>query len=299
MSDAIRASIVVPVLNGMPTVTDMLRAVASQAAVGFAFETILVDGGSRDGTVEAARAAGVTVLEEPRRGPGIARDVGLRAARGEIICHIDADTVPTRRWLAELVAAFDDPSVVLAGGKTLSFPPTTPAQRYMAASGRIDSDEYVTRPIFPFVPSRNMAVRREAALAIDGWAEECITGEDVDFCHRLLAAYPSTIAYRERAIVFHYNRETDDQLTRQAWAYGEGAAHLYLRYPDEVSWGARDALHVGRTLATNAMKASVLSLGERLGRVPAERAELARYDHLWWWSFWRGFYSFRRTREYR
>jgi glycosyltransferase involved in cell wall biosynthesis len=295
-----RFSVVVPVLNAAATVGDMLHALASQAGVAAGeSETIIVDGGSTDGTPEIVARAGVTLLVEPKRGPGAARNTGLRAASGDIVCHVDADAVPTRRWLRELVAAFDDPTVTLVAGKSLSFPPRTPAQRYMARSGRIDAVEYVRRPIFPFAPSRNMAVRRAAALAIGGFAEECITGEDVDFSHRLLRAFPSAIVYAERAIVFHHDRETDDALARQAWSYGEGVAHLYLRYPDDTHWGARDALRAAQVIGARALAAVALAGARRLRVAAAERAELARYHWLWTWAFWRGFYSYRRLRAYR
>jgi glycosyltransferase involved in cell wall biosynthesis len=299
--EGLRASVIVPVLNGEATIEKMLAGLDAQAGIQRDdWEIIVVDGGSTDKTQQIVAAhKGVKLLVETRRGPGVARDTGLRAARGNIVCHLDADSMPTRRWLVSLLSVFDDSSVVLAGGKTLSLPPETPAQRYMARSGRIDGAEYVTRPVFPFVPSRNMAVRREAALAIDGWSSELITGEDVDFCHRLLAKFPSRIAYEEKAILLHRDRETSEGLAKQAWGYGEGMAHLYDRYPDETTWRTRDALHVASQVTTRAITVGVLGALKSLRIVSADSAEHAYHHWLWSWSFWRGFYSFRRAHEYR
>jgi glycosyltransferase involved in cell wall biosynthesis len=301
LDEALRASVVVPVLNGQSTIEKMLAGLEAQAGIPRdEWELIVVDGGSTDNTQQIVRAhTRAKLIIEPRRGPGVARDTGLRAAKGTIICHLDADSMPTRRWLVSLLAAFDDPSIVLAAGKTLSLPPETAAQRYMASSGRIDGAEYVTRPVFPFVPSRNMAVRRDAALAIGGWASELITGEDVDFCHRLLKKFPSRIAYEEKAILLHRDRETTAGLGKQAWGYGEGMAHLYDRYPDETTWRARDALYVVSQLAGRAINASARAALKSLRMVSAESAEQAYHHWLWSWSFWRGFYSFRRSHEYR
>lgn len=298
MSTSPRASVVIPVLNGEDTLGDVLTGLAAQAPLDGGFEVVVVDGGSTDRTAEIAERSGATLLVEPKRGPGAARHLGQRAAQGEILCFLDADTFPTRRWVREMVAAFDDASVVLAGGKTVSFPPETGAQRYMAASGRIDSLEYIQRPIFPFTPSRNMAVRRSVALET-GWAVECITGEDVDFCHRVLKRHPGPIAYRERAVLMHRDRATDDGLRRQAWSYGEGTAHLYQRYPDEVEWSWLNDLEVRGKLIARGINAGLLTVGSALRRQGREEAELARYHLLWSRSFWRGFYSFRRTGEYR
>ena len=299
MSGPVTVSVVVPALNAAATIGDMLAGLAGQAGVVGEHETIVVDGGSDDGTREIVERSGATLLIEPKRGPAAARNLGLRQAKGAVVCHLDADAYPTRYWLRELIEPFAHTEVVLVAGKTVSFPAGNAVQRYMASSGRIDAIDYIRRPVFPFVPSRNMAVRRHAALAIGGWAEECITGEDVDFCHRLLAHYPMPIVYREKALLLHRNRDTDDALCKQAWSYGEGTAHLYERYPTEVHWSLLDHLKVGAKLAARAIKPNALRLGCAIGLADRERIELAHYDWRWSLSFWSGFYSYRRTREYR
>lgn len=159
-------SVIVPALNRASTIRDMLSALANQASPPKGAEIIIVDGGSTDGTREIALEFDVTLLEERRPGPGAARNLGLRHANGEIIAHLDTDTIPTRQWLSELVRPFEDPNVYLVGGRILDYRPETPAERYIAAQGLHDPKNNLFREIFPFVPSINMAVRREAAL---GW----------------------------------------------------------------------------------------------------------------------------------
>ncbi len=299
MSRAVAVSVVVPALNAAATIGDMLAGLAGQAGVARDHEIIVVDGGSSDGTREIVQRSGATLLIEPKRGPAAARNLGLRHATGAVICHLDADAFPTRYWLSELIAPFERADVVLVAGKTVSLPSENAVQRYMASSGRIDAVDYIHRPLFPFVPSRNMAVRRDAALAIGGWAEECITGEDVDFCHRLLARDPKPIVYQEKALLLHRNRDTDEALCKQAWSYGEGTAHLYERYPTEVQWSPFDHLKVGAKLVARAIAPIALRLGRAIGLADRERIELAHYDWRWSLSFWSGFYSYRRTGAYR
>src|SRR5438128_6095327 len=152
--------VVVPVRNGAGTMADLLEALlGGQSAPAADTEVVVVDNGSTDGTREIVRGRGVMLLEEPNLGPAAARNCGLRHARGEVVAHLDADTLPTRRWLAELVAPFADPEVVLVAGRTLSYPPETPAERYVAASGLFETERAIRRRPFPFAPSLNLAVR--------------------------------------------------------------------------------------------------------------------------------------------
>ena len=76
-------------------------------------ERVVVDGGSRDGTPERARAVGATVLET---GPGRARQLqaGVDASKGEVVLFLHADTRLPSGWRRAVREALQDPSV--AGG---------------------------------------------------------------------------------------------------------------------------------------------------------------------------------------
>jgi len=292
--------VVVPVLNGAATIGDMLRALTACSPRPPQLEIIVVDNGSTDATPEiVSRYDGVTLLTEPRRGAAAARNTGLRHATGEVILHCDADTLPTRRWIVELASCFSDPTVNLAAGRTLNFPPTTPAERYLAGFQLYDAEANINRPVLPFAASMNMAVSRSAALAIGGWNEEMMTSEDVDFCTRLLARYPAPIRYAPGAVLFHRNRSSDAALKRQAWSYGEGVADTYRRYPNVVPWGVVQYANLTRNLISRSLAPllwrarSVFSTG---GESETERAS---YHRMWTWWFWRGFFSFQRSGRYR
>lgn len=82
-------SIVVPTLDeaaGLATTLEPLQPLRGRGC-----EVIVVDGGSRDRTVEIARRLCDVVLSAPR-GRGTQLNAGARAARGEVLLFLHADT---------------------------------------------------------------------------------------------------------------------------------------------------------------------------------------------------------------
>ena len=85
-------SVVIPCLNEAEHIEECVaRAHAVLAAAGLSGEVIVVDNASTDGSGDIARAAGATVIDEPRRGYGSAYLAGFAAARGDYLVMIDAD----------------------------------------------------------------------------------------------------------------------------------------------------------------------------------------------------------------
>ena len=54
-------------------------------------EVVAVDGGSKDGTLEFLREKGLRVLEQPRRGRGVAFRLALESTDAETICYYSPD----------------------------------------------------------------------------------------------------------------------------------------------------------------------------------------------------------------
>jgi glycosyltransferase involved in cell wall biosynthesis len=77
--------VVLPVLDE----ADALPWVLGRIPAGY--EPLVVDNGSRDGSGDIARRLGARVVEEPEPGFGAACDAGLRAARSDVVCFMDAD----------------------------------------------------------------------------------------------------------------------------------------------------------------------------------------------------------------
>lgn len=78
-------------------------------SVSFCDEMIVVDGGSRDRTVELARASGARVIENCWPGYAAQRNVALHAATGDWVLEIDADERVSKRLRTSVEALLADP----------------------------------------------------------------------------------------------------------------------------------------------------------------------------------------------
>jgi glycosyltransferase involved in cell wall biosynthesis len=83
-----KVSVVIPTLNEARNLEHVLPKIPD-----WVYEVILVDGHSTDDTVEVAKRLrpDIRILEERRRGKGIALRSGFIAARGDIVVMLDAD----------------------------------------------------------------------------------------------------------------------------------------------------------------------------------------------------------------
>lgn len=297
MSSELSVSVVIPVLNGAATIGDTLTALLNQRGAPLHREVIVVDNGSTDGTAEIVRPFRAELTYEPVRGASAARNRGLRQARGEVVAFLDADTLPSRRWLTELVAPFADRGVLLVGGQIMDYLPRTPPERFMASVGTPKLEYTLFRQSFPYIPSGTLAVRRSTALDIGGFDETLATAEDLDFCVRMVRRFGCSMLRQPQAILFNRHRSTDESLRRQAWEYGRGLAQVQRRYPEIIRLNVARAVYVGLILSLRWMGSMTVGASHRLGLTSDARAEFARYH--WFWSrwFWSGYVSARQSGE--
>ena len=120
MSDP-RVSVVILNFNGRNLLADCLNAVRAQH--GCSFETILVDNGSTDGSVELVRRDYPDVrLIEAGRNLGFAEgnNLGVAQARANLVVLLNNDTIVAPGWLSALVESMAPPDVAVASSRILT-----------------------------------------------------------------------------------------------------------------------------------------------------------------------------------
>jgi len=141
METPLRVSFVIPTLNSAKTLEVCLAAVLAQEVPRSAYEIVVADAGSTDGTLDIARRLGVDkVVPNPLKTGEAGKTAGIKASRGELIALVDSDNIlPDGRWLARMLAPFDDAEIVAAEPIAYTARQGDPAlTRYFALLGMND-----------------------------------------------------------------------------------------------------------------------------------------------------------------
>jgi GT2 family glycosyltransferase len=228
-----RVSVVVCTYNGRRTLRDTLEALAHLDYPDY--EVILVSDGSSDGCVALAYGYGVRIVAGPNRGLSEARNIGFRAATGDIVAYIDDDAYPDPHWLQYLAHAFATSGHAAVGGPNLA-----PAQSGWIADCVANAPGGATHVLLTddtaeHIPGCNMAYRRECLEALDGFdAQFRIAGDDVDLCWRVLDR-GWTIGFAPAAMVWHHRRNSFRAYWKQQKNYGKAEAMLERKWPVRFS----------------------------------------------------------------
>jgi len=114
LSEPPKTSIIIPTLNEEAYLLETMSSLDNQnikKAYPEKFETILVDSGSTDRTLETARKFEAKILRAPK-GKLTARHIGIMNAQGEILVGVDADTYYPPNYLNLVLKEFRNSETV-------------------------------------------------------------------------------------------------------------------------------------------------------------------------------------------
>lgn len=243
-------TVVIPIRNEERFIEQTLRYLLEQDYPADKLEIIVVDGRSDDSTREKVEVimavdSRVKLLDNPKRLSSAARNIGAKAAAGEIITFIDGHIYIANNQLLKNTALFMDEHKlsVLSRPQFLDTPENGLFQRAVAAARKsrlghgLDSTIFLKEDRFVDSTSSGASYKKEIFTDVGYYDENFDAAEDVDFNYRVSrAGYKSFTSIK--LAVYYFPRDNVKGLFRQMLRYGIGRFNLFRKHRIGATSGA-------------------------------------------------------------
>ncbi|RRR73343.1 MAG: glycosyltransferase [Candidatus Viridilinea halotolerans] len=258
-------SVVIPTYNRRAQLQNTLACLERQTYPAEAYEIIVVDDGSQDGTAEdlalLAAQGRLRYLCQANQGPGAARNAGVQLAHGAILAFTDTDCLPATDWLQQLATSYQGEAGaarVAVGGRVVD----VVEGRWLQDFAAVHMAHLANHAEHPrYLDTANASFRRSIFLALGGFNTSFARdgGEDVDFSLRLVAR-GYQLERNPDALVHHVGRSSLHELMIQAWVRGCCDAALLLHYPQLRSGLSKQGFR-------NFVRMIILKISTRVGNI--------------------------------
>ena len=229
-------SIIVPVYRAVEVLPRCLAALIDQSVPCDDYEIIVVDDGSPDQTAEVAEkileGSNGRVIRAAHGGPAHARNVGARAARGEILAFTDADCEPDHDWLERLTAALQDETVSGARGVYRTRQKSLVA-RFVQQEYQEKYDRLAHQATIDFVDTYSAAYRRDVFWSVNGFDSTLIMNEDQELSFRL-ATKGHRLIFVPQAVVYHQHVTSLWKYARRKYGIGYWKTLVLKQHPGKA-----------------------------------------------------------------
>jgi len=240
-------SIIIPVYNSESTLKTCLNSILNLGYPDSKYETIVVDNGSTDSSLEiAAQFPVILVKEHQIRGSYAARNKGIAIAKGDIIAFTDSDCIVETNWLTNLLSNYHDHSIGCFAGSISTYSPASIVEIFSEREGILKQSCALNHPYLPFAQTANAAYRRSVFDQMGSFIAEMKSGGDAEIAWRMQKQLELKVHFEQRAVVYHKHRSSLLELGKQFRKYEQGRNSLQQIYLDlqlETAHAARQRLH--------------------------------------------------------
>jgi len=244
-----RITVVLPIRNEAKFIARTIQYLQDQDYPRDKLEILAVVGDSRDNTAEivqqiAAQDERVKYLHNPKLWSSSARNIGARAATGEIVTYVDGHThIDNNQLLKNTAHLMAEREVaVLSRPQFLETPDNTAFQRAVALARRsklghgLDSTIYSDADEYVNPASAGATYKREVFDKVGYFDEQFDASEDYEFNYRVAQAGYRAFTSLKLA-VYYYPRKSLGALFSQMARYGTGRMRLARKHPATLGVG--------------------------------------------------------------
>lgn len=220
-------SIIIPTYNRKIKLRSCLDSLFTQSYPSVAFEIIIIDDGSVDGTQDMLCALSKTnsnlkYFMQNHSGPAVARNLGIKHSCSEIIGFTDSDCVLDKDWVKRMVEEHkSEKDIAAIGGLTEVDSHNIKSQvSQFLSDGAIETKINGKSEII-FFPTCNVSFKRDCLISGFNELFPLPAGEDLDFFWRLFKK-GSRFSYKKDIKIFHDCHADLASFLKQAYMYGRG-----------------------------------------------------------------------------
>ncbi len=128
-------SVIIPTYDRLDEIQELLESLKIQSLEKEKFEVLIVDDGSTDKTEEyiskllKENILNIRFFKQDHKGPGPARNLGMKNAHGEYFIFVDSDCIANESWLRAYEKVVSKEKVAGFGGPDKVLPNFSPLQK--------------------------------------------------------------------------------------------------------------------------------------------------------------------------
>jgi glycosyltransferase involved in cell wall biosynthesis len=239
MSKSPYVSIVMPTYNRQARLARVLDALDRQQIDAGAFEVVIVDDGSTDGTASylaaQRRAYALRAIHQTNSGPARARNAAVAESRAELLLFLDDDVEPSQELVSEHLASHEREKDVVVMGPMASLKQYR--QAWVAWEQAKLEEQYAAmirgdwEPTFRQFWTGNASVAREHVQAAGGFNPDFLRAEDVELGYRLHSR-GLKFRFNPRALGLHHAERSLSSWELMHRRYGELEVKIFGMWDD-------------------------------------------------------------------
>ncbi len=229
-------SIITPCFNREKEILFLIDSIINQSYSSDNYELIIVDDGSKDDSRSIIKNKiinsdiNISLIKQKNKGPGTARNNGMKNAKGNFFLFIDSDCEAHKNWLEEINEQYKKNKFDAFGG------PDSYKDNFSDLQKSIDfsMNSFFTtgglrgstiKRLAKFYPrSHNMGIKSSVFHKIGGFGK-LRHGQDIEFSNRIINN-GFKVNFLQKAIVFHRRRTTLKNFFKQVFNWGVARINL-------------------------------------------------------------------------